>query len=75
MLERNIVGEVCYCSKACFYADANDPVERENLVMMENCRSDVLEYVGGEDWVYAGPQCMGSNRWDRGVGTGRGGRV
>lgn len=51
LLEGNIVGEVCYCFKARLYADVSDPVERENLVMMENCRSDVLEYVGGEDWV------------------------
>lgn len=22
----------------------------------------------GEDWVQVGAQCMGSSRWDRGVG-------
>lgn len=47
LLEGQIVGEVCYHFKAHLYADVNDLVERENLVMMENCRSDVLEYERG----------------------------
>lgn len=38
-----MVGEVCYCFKVRLYADRNEPVEREKLVIMEHCRSNILE--------------------------------